>query len=188
VPLYTRVISGTSVEQGSEYGSRQSIDVAGVLGDETEDMYTLLSEVKVITPYLDAFFCRSKCLFSCSLVIPTSKVSPWVQFSLITRECVWNTCKIAFAPFSIQKKKKKLHRCRRLSLVPLCYLWQRDQCELIAEMIECGMVAILIKVAGIGLAVDHLGKSLSEMQPTLLKLVRPLFFVFVFRFPAVGCK
>ena len=62
--------------------------------------------------------------------------------------------------------------CRRLSLIPLCYLWQRDQAELLSEMIEAGMEAILIKVAGIGLTIDHLGKSLADMQPTLLKLVR----------------
>lgn len=62
-------------------------------------------------------------------------------------------------------------RCRRLSLTPLCYLWQRDQGELLSEMVEAGLVAILIKVAGVGLATKHLGKTLGEMQPTLQKLV-----------------
>lgn len=38
-------------------------------------------------------------------------------------------------------------------------------------MIEAGMEAILIKVAGIGLSVKHLGKTLAEMQPELIKLV-----------------
>lgn len=38
-------------------------------------------------------------------------------------------------------------------------------------MIEAGMEAILIKVAGIGLTTMHLGKTLDEMRPTLLKLV-----------------
>ena len=33
------------------------------------------------------------------------------------------------------------------------------------------MVAVLIKVAGIGLTTAHLGKSLMQMEPTLLKLV-----------------
>jgi diphthamide synthase (EF-2-diphthine--ammonia ligase) len=63
-------------------------------------------------------------------------------------------------------------RCRRLSLTPLCYLWQRDQAELMDEMVAAGMEAILIKVAGIGLTVKHLGKTLAQMQPTLVKLVR----------------
>ncbi|KAJ7179009.1 hypothetical protein C8R46DRAFT_1159714 [Mycena filopes] len=62
------------------------------------------------------------------------------------------------------------HVCRRLSLTPLCYLWQRDQGELMAEMIAAGMQAILIKVAGIGLTVKHLGKTLAEMEPTFIKL------------------
>jgi diphthamide synthase (EF-2-diphthine--ammonia ligase) len=61
--------------------------------------------------------------------------------------------------------------CRRLSLTPLCYLWQRDQGELLSEMIEAGMEAILIKVAGIGLTTKHLGRTLADMQPTLTKLV-----------------
>lgn len=39
-------------------------------------------------------------------------------------------------------------------------------------MVEAGLEAILIKVAGIGLTAKHLGKTLGEMQPTLLKLVR----------------
>ncbi len=41
-------------------------------------------------------------------------------------------------------------------------------------MIEAGMEAILLKVAGIGLTTKHLGKTLAQMQPTLLKLVRML--------------
>ena len=61
--------------------------------------------------------------------------------------------------------------CQRLSLTPLSYLWQRDQAELLSEMIAAGMHAVLIKVAGIGLTTRHLGKTLSEMQSTLVKLV-----------------
>ena len=64
-----------------------------------------------------------------------------------------------------------MRRCRRLNLTPLCYLWQRNQQELLSEMIDAGMDAILIKVAGIGLTTAHLGKNLVQMEPTLLKLV-----------------
>lgn len=39
-------------------------------------------------------------------------------------------------------------------------------------MIDSGMEAVLIKVAGLGLKPKHLGKTLKEMQPTLVKLVR----------------
>lgn len=38
-------------------------------------------------------------------------------------------------------------------------------------MVEAGMEAIIIKVAGIGLTTKHLGKTLAQMQPTLTKLV-----------------
>ncbi|TFK29379.1 meiotically up-regulated 71 protein [Coprinopsis marcescibilis] len=62
------------------------------------------------------------------------------------------------------------HVCRRLGLTPLCYLWRRDQAELLQEMIEANLTAVLIKVAGIGLTTDHLGKTLAEMQQTLTKL------------------
>lgn len=71
---------------------------------------------------------------------------------------------------------KYMISCQRLSLTALSYLWQRNQAELLSEMIAAGMEAILIKVAGIGLTTEHLGKSLSEMQPTLTRLVRGALF------------
>lgn len=46
VPLYRKVIFGAAVEQGLEYGTRNE-KVSGVLGDETEDLYSLLLTVKV---------------------------------------------------------------------------------------------------------------------------------------------
>lgn len=36
--------------------------------------------------------------------------------------------------------------CSRLNLVSLAYLWRRDQTELLQEMIDCQVHAILIKV------------------------------------------
>ena len=41
------------------------------------------------------------------------------------------------------------------------------------------MDAILIKVAGIGLTTAHLGKSLVQMEPTLLKLVSTIPHTFL---------
>ncbi|QRV87372.1 diphthamide biosynthesis protein [Ceratobasidium sp. AG-Ba] len=95
VPLFRRIIHGSAVEQGGEYGAREGkMDKleAGVEGDEAEDMFNLLSEVK------------------------------------------------------------------------------RDQRELMSEMIQAGVEAILIKVAGIGLQERHLGKTLAQMEPTFHKL------------------
>lgn len=62
-------------------------------------------------------------------------------------------------------------RCMRLNLVPLAYLWRRDQTELLQEMIDCKVQSILIKVASLGLVPDrHLGKSLRDLQPHLEKM------------------
>ena len=47
VPLYRRVISGTALVQDSEYGGRDGKTRGGVEGDETEDLYALLADVKV---------------------------------------------------------------------------------------------------------------------------------------------
>ena len=46
VPLYRATISGSAVNQGSEYGARKA-GLKGVDGDETEDLFELLSVVKV---------------------------------------------------------------------------------------------------------------------------------------------
>ncbi|KAL1722389.1 hypothetical protein EV715DRAFT_193280 [Schizophyllum commune] len=132
VPLYRRVISGTSLEQGSEYGSRAASSSSGVKGDETEDLYELLLDVKRHHPDVQG-------------------VS-------------------AGAILSNYQRVRVEHVCRRLGLTALCYLWQRDQGESLSEMVEAGLEAVLIKVAGIGLTTKHLGKTLREMQPTLVKL------------------
>lgn len=61
--------------------------------------------------------------------------------------------------------------CTRLKLTPLAYLWQRNQEELLDEMIKCEVDAIVIKVATLGLEPKkHLGRSLSLMQPHLLAM------------------
>ncbi|XP_057655168.1 uncharacterized protein LOC130893248 [Diorhabda carinulata] len=60
--------------------------------------------------------------------------------------------------------------CIRLSLVPLCYLWQRNQIELLDEIIKCEVDAKVIKVATLGLEIKHLGRSLSSLQPHLLAM------------------
>jgi diphthine-ammonia ligase len=39
-----------------------------------------------------------------------------------------------------------VHSCARLNLQPLAYLWRRDQAELLQEMIDCQIDAIIIKV------------------------------------------
>ena len=49
--------------------------------------------------------------------------------------------------------------CLRLGLTPLAYLWQRDQADLLGEMVRVGMESVLVKVACMGLEERHLGKT-----------------------------
>ena len=61
--------------------------------------------------------------------------------------------------------------CSRLGLVSLAYLWRQDQAGLLQEMSDVGVEAILVKVAAAGLTQAHLGRTIRDMQPTLLELV-----------------
>ncbi|XP_061376883.1 uncharacterized protein LOC116770905 [Danaus plexippus] len=59
--------------------------------------------------------------------------------------------------------------CQRLGLISLAYLWRRNQKELLQEMINCGVEAIIIKVAALGLDPRiHLGMTIKDIQPHLL--------------------
>ena len=65
------------------------------------------------------------------------------------------------------------HVCTRLGLTSLSYLWQRDQSELLQEMVVSNVGAILVKTAGMGLKPnDHLGKSITELHDYLQSLGR----------------
>jgi len=46
LPLVRKVISGSAIEQGSEYGERDRLN--SIKGDETEDLTSLLEDVKVL--------------------------------------------------------------------------------------------------------------------------------------------
>lgn len=75
------------------------------------------------------------------------------------------------AILSTYQRHRVEHVCNRLNLVQLTYLWQRNQKNLLDEMISCNIEAILVKVAGAGLIPHkHLGKSLREMRVTLENL------------------
>lgn len=75
------------------------------------------------------------------------------------------------AIFSEYQKVRVENVCERLNLKMLAYLWHKDQAELMQEMIQSGVEAILIKVAALGLDPQkHLGKTLKEMYPHLVKM------------------
>ena len=72
---------------------------------------------------------------------------------------------------AIDQKNRVENICDRLGMTSLAYLWERNQPDLLQEMINSEIHAILIKVACLGLKPDkHLGKTLTEMKPYLIKL------------------
>ncbi|KAF0461292.1 TIGR00289 family protein [Gigaspora margarita] len=124
LPLYRREIFGRSLIQDADYKL--------TIGDETEDLFELLKEIKESNPDIQG-------------------VSVGAILSNYQRVRVENVCS-------------------RLGLTPLAYLWRRNQKELLSEMIDAGINAILIKVAAIGLKTTHLGKSIKELYPYLCSL------------------
>jgi diphthine-ammonia ligase len=60
--------------------------------------------------------------------------------------------------------------CSRIGLVSIAYLWEQTQEDLLNQMCQFDVEAILIKVCSIGLKEEHLGKSLMEMRSELLHL------------------
>ncbi|GIX93860.1 diphthine--ammonia ligase [Caerostris extrusa] len=70
------------------------------------------------------------------------------------------------AIFSDYQRLRVENVCKRLDLQMLAYLWHRDQAELLQEMIDSKIHAIIIKVAALGLDPKiHLGMTLMEIQP-----------------------
>ncbi len=65
--------------------------------------------------------------------------------------------------------------CERLGLKSVAYLWNRDQKELLTEMIENKMDSILIKVCTMGLDKVDLMQSISQMKDKLFELGEKFF-------------
>jgi diphthine-ammonia ligase len=75
------------------------------------------------------------------------------------------------AIFSEYQRNRVENVCSRLGLVCLAYLWRRDQSELLNEMIQNGMCAVMIKTASMGLNPKRdCGKTLAELRPMLEQL------------------
>lgn len=95
---------------------------------------------------------------------------------LLARSCQiinvfeWSMCKDEHTSWSFTVLISSSCRCNRLGLKSFAYLWERDQRELLAEMADNGVQAILVKVAAMGLKPVHLGKTIAEMYPLLCEL------------------
>ena len=77
---------------------------------------------------------------------------------------------VSGAIWSSYQKARVESVCKRLGVESIAPLWQRDQSELLNEMIESGVNAVLVKVACMGLGRKQLGQSLSTVQSHLEKL------------------
>ncbi|XAO27823.1 hypothetical protein I312_106686 [Cryptococcus bacillisporus CA1280] len=131
--LYTKIIQGKAIAQGPEYGSRLRLGPGtGQIGDETEDLTDLLSQV------LDAH--------------PEA------------------TALSAGAILSTYQRLRIEHVCGRLGLTSLSFLWQSEQSGLLDRMLSSGVEAVIMKVAGVGLGENVVGKQLGQIRPLLAKL------------------
>ncbi|KAJ9474400.1 Diphthine--ammonia ligase [Pseudozyma hubeiensis] len=145
LPLYRRVIKGTAINQRSEYGSRtapSSSSASASTSTATEE--SLQDETE------DLYH----------LLMDVKSKHPDVEAVSVG------------AILSNYQRVRVEHVALRpdINLIPLTFLWQRSQSELYAEMLQAGLVSILIKVAGIGLDERDLGKTLGQMQTKLERL------------------
>ncbi|GAB4836098.1 hypothetical protein Ancab_001015 [Ancistrocladus abbreviatus] len=119
LPLYRRRLQGST--------RLHSLGYKMTPGDEVEDMFILLSEVKRQMPSISA--------------VSSGAIAS--DYQRLRVESV----------------------CSRLGLVSLAYLWKQDQSLLLQEMITKGIIAIIVKVAAIGLYPSkHLGKEIAHLK------------------------
>ncbi|XP_952275.1 uncharacterized protein TA13205 [Theileria annulata] len=90
-------------------------------------------------------------------------------------EDLYNLVKEALVCFNLSYLNNKSTRwvknvCSRLNLSSVNPLWERNQRDLIKEMIDEGMEAILIKTCSLGLNEKHLGRKISEIYEELLEM------------------
>ena len=64
-------------------------------------------------------------------------------------------------------------RCTRLNLISLAYLWRRDQTELLQEMIDCQLDAIIIKVKSQLLSLSRANFSSSKFLLPIGRFIGP---------------
>ncbi|GAA5965691.1 hypothetical protein JCM3765_003218 [Sporobolomyces pararoseus] len=147
LPFYSTSIRGKPLNQSSEYGSRSQIERDGISrgrGGAEEEAGEEEDETEDLYRLL----------------------------KLVKTEMPQVEAVAAGAILSNYQRVRVEHVCSRLGLASIAYLWQRDQKELLNEMVMSGQQSVLVKVAGAGLGVQHLGKTLAEMQPILHKLER----------------
>lgn len=152
LPLFTKTIRGTAVNKGAEYGSRlKGGKGSGTIGDETEDLTELLMDVmvgwQIITPRLADDGTRNKAAYPEVTALSTGAI------------------------LSTYQRLRIEHVCQRLKLTSLAFMWQGKQAALVDTMLSSGLEPVLVKVAGIGLEVEDVGRKLRDVRARLGKLV-----------------
>ncbi|SPO24210.1 uncharacterized protein UTRI_03478 [Ustilago trichophora] len=142
LPLYRRTIKGTAVNQRSEYGSRVPCS------SSSSSSSTSAAAVEDETEDLY------------HLLLDVKSHHPDIE-AVSVGAILSNYQRVRVEHVSLRPE---------INLTPLTFLWQRSQSELYAEMLNAGLVSILIKVAGIGLDDRDLGKTLGQMQTKLERL------------------
>lgn len=144
LPLYRRVIKGTAINQRAEYGLRTTSLSSSIASSSTSKAGPLQDETE------DLYH----------LLMDVKQHHPDVEAVSVG------------AILSNYQRVRVEHVAMRadVNLTPLTFLWQRSQSELYAEMLQAGLVSILIKVAGIGLDERDLGKTLGQIQRKLERL------------------
>ncbi|GAW83601.1 hypothetical protein, conserved [Plasmodium gonderi] len=61
------------------------------------------------------------------------------------------------------QKRRLEHVCQRLNFQIVAYLWERNQVEVLQNMISGGLEAIIVKIAAYGLTKEHIGKTIKEI-------------------------
>ena len=128
-------------------------------------IYSTTSSIYLLTRETEA---KTKINQSPRHATPAFEASPLVQICQVNEHVEH----VSVASNSPQSRYSLCFRCQRLRLTVLVYPWQEVQDELLQGMIDAGSVAVTIEVTGIDLMEKHFGKTPTEMQPILMKLIR----------------
>lgn len=148
LPLYRRETKGKSNQTEKHYVPQEN--------DEVEDLFDLLTQVKVSSPQPTT---RQQCVSDPSVYLIMSRLSlpqTEVDFEAISVGAI----------LSDYQRIRVENVCGRLGLISLAYLWRRDQKELLQEMIDSQLHAIIIKVSGRLFIPPALGLIRQSLPPT----------------------
>ena len=148
LPLYRAPIIGKPLLKDLDYPdypdsivNADSSNGSNIEEDEVESLYHLLKKIIQIHPEIDA--------------VSSGAIASTYQKNRVEAIC--------------RRLGMELKQDGK-ALVSLAYLWGEEQGALLTKMVSADINAILIKVAGMGLDQEDLGKTIKEMCPKMLEL------------------